>query len=1007
MKKSLFAMSAFALFAGAAMAENVVNEGGWNKEIYGSLNEDGASVSTRITGGEFSSSQLYGGKESGSTVSGGSTLYVEDGTFGNGWNGHHMWLYGGSAENSTVSGDSAVRISGGTFAAGYGYIYGGSNGGVVNGNSGVYITGGSFAHYDIYGGGAENSVVNGNTYLEISGAEIKSDLQVGERFGGQIFLGGNDNSVVKGNASLYYNAKSDSTTIYLSGRNNSVIEGTVSAQIGKDATFWGMGACGEIRGNNVVLNSDGSVASVIDANKNVISVSIDGAVLNTSVQTTGDNYGPKNIIYGSSSIVANDSTITKMRGAFGTRTVVKGNSTIELNNSNVTDKIYVGSDTALIEGNANLTVNGGSVKAIYGGYGNADTQGVVNGNLNILLNNAAVEDIYLAGKGNSLIKGKANLTLTGSTTVSGTITANGLESSGKTPEISGEKTLYLGTEDSAYTGSAGDIVDFDKIVVAKGSNASAKSITHNFEGNIAGIGSHNYVQEGANFTVEGDIVNTLNNATNSGSFVGGLTSSRVDQKSAGSAIVKGTVKTIIDGENTKLNLVYGGNGGNQKGTLPHLKGMMESSAGAVDLTVNNGYMAMILGSGAMFSDVAGNVDIKINGGKIDGVYGVASNANVGGNVNVTMLGGTITGDKAGDYVIGIAAGGANNGDSSVSDSTISGSTNIVLGGTALVKGDVFGGGWGGYTNQKCGGLIKGDTNITLKGGAVVEGTIYGGGVAGYSEIQGSKNLNIGTAEESYSSTIRVADFNKINVVNGSVEFASFKQASEGTLINIAQKASLTASLNSADQFNNTSIENDGMLVLKRGKLADNDSVALKNYSGTGTVSAYGGIFENGTFTVGKSQEYKSSAITVGSGKDDVQSVNFNGKLALDFDVSNLGEAALTVNEVKVADDISGIDGKVLAAYEVSLADNGNDYSVVFSAYIGAIEDISKLSAWHKGKDGEWTKIDSVIEYADEIASIVVDGFSSYAFAMEVPEPSTYAAIFGLLALGLVVYRRRK
>ena len=468
MKTGIYMLSLTALFAGAAMAENVINEGGWNKELYGTVDPDTANVSTKVTDGTFSSSQIYGGQEQGSSVSGNSALKIENGTFGNGWNGHHMWLYGGSAADSTVGGNSSVEISGGTFAAGYGYIYGGSNGGTVNGDSGVYITGGSFAHYDIYGGGAENSVVSGNTRIEIAnGVNITSDIQVGQRFGGQIFLGGNENSVVKGNASIFYDAQSTTTTLYLSGRNNSIIEGTISAEIGKNATFWGIGACGEIRGNNVELNDDGSVASVKDASKTVISLTVNGATLDTCLSTSGDNYSPENTIYGSSTITVNDSTVTKMRGAFGEKTTLHGNSNIELSNTTITDKIYVGSDTATIKGNANLVANGGSINEIYGSYGNTNTQGVVKGNMNILLDDVSVENIYLAGKGNALLEGNATLTLTGNTSVSGIISAGGKEVSGFDPEIKGDSVLALGSATDAYTGTiAATIADFDRIEIS-------------------------------------------------------------------------------------------------------------------------------------------------------------------------------------------------------------------------------------------------------------------------------------------------------------------------------------------------------------------------------------------------------------------------------------------------------------------------------------------------------------------------------------------------------------
>lgn len=474
-KKSLIALSTLALFAGAVMAENTITEGGWNKEIYGTADSDTANVSTKVADGTFSSSQIYGGQEQGSSIGGNSVLKIENGTFGNGWNGHHMWLYGGSAADSTIGGNSLVEISGGTFAAGYGYIYGGSNGGTVNGDSGVYITGGSFAHYDIYAGGAENSVVNGNTRIAIAnGVNITSDIQVGQRFGGQIFLGGNENSVVKGNASILYDAQSTTTTIYLSGRNNSIIEGTVTAEIGKNATFWGIGACGEIRGNNVELNADGSVASVKDASKTVISLNVNGATLDTCLSTSGDNYSPENTIYGSSTITVSYSTVKKMRGAFGEKTVLHGNSNIVLNNSTITDKIYVGSDTAAIKGDANLVVNGGSVNEIYGSYGTADAQGIVNGNLNVSLKDASVNNVYLAGKGNALLEGNATLTLTGNTSVSGIISAGGKEVSGFAPKIKGDTVLAFGNASNAYTGTIdATISEFDRVEISNSETSVA------------------------------------------------------------------------------------------------------------------------------------------------------------------------------------------------------------------------------------------------------------------------------------------------------------------------------------------------------------------------------------------------------------------------------------------------------------------------------------------------------------------------------------------------------
>lgn len=49
---------------------------------------------------------------------------------------------------------------------------------------------------------------------------------------------------------------------------------------------------------------------------------------------------------------------------------------------------------------------------------------------------------------------------------------------------------------------------------------------------------------------------------------------------------------------------------------------------------------------------------------------------------------------------------------------------------------------------------------------------------------------------------------------------------------------------------------------------------------------------------------------------------------------------------------------------------------------------------------------NILEYAADELGIVKDG-NFYAYTMNIPEPSTYAMIFGALALGFVAYRRRK
>lgn len=111
--------------------------------------------------------------------------------------------------------------------------------------------------------------------------------------------------------------------------------------------------------------------------------------------------------------------------------------------------------------------------------------------------------------------------------------------------------------------------------------------------------------------------------------------------------------------------------------------------------------------------------------------------NIGGNVNIAVNGGTVS---------SIAAGGCASSIPPYKSTTgiVGGSTNVVIGGDAKVLGDVYGGGW--IDGEAWRDTVKGDTTITLKDNATVGGTLYGGSMGGTGTIEGSKNLNIGTAE---------------------------------------------------------------------------------------------------------------------------------------------------------------------------------------------------------------------------------------------------------------------
>lgn len=589
------------------------------------------------------------------------------------------------------------------------------------------------------------------------------------------------------------------------------------------------------------------------------------------------------------------------------------------------------------------------------------------------------------------------------------------------------------------------------------------TVLGNTAGNVAigGSGKGSSMEDGADIVVDGVKMYSLTGGGADGASVKGdisltVKSGEVENLVGGGRGGVHVGNTSITVENGSVSNIYGGD---------QFGGKVE---GDINISVKGGKVGAIYGSNyssntpnaEIFNGVSGDVTIDISGGEVNHIRGgINSNnagdvavakqkmvlngdvvINVGGDAHIgaydgesilatggsyASVNGTTTVNISDNAVVdGIIAGGASRTDESgvnssninISGGTLNGAVyagglkySSVSGNTAVnisggeINADVYGGGAVGTS-------VKGNSTISLTGStAVINGTLYGGGLDG-GTVEGVKTLNLGTSEQAYNGTsaLKVANFDKINVSAGSsAELFEYAQSDGGTAINIASNSSLSIVLGSAEnQLSKTGVANDGTFSLKRGSLADGVSVALSSYAGTGAVKAYGGILNGKTFTAGKSESFVSSPITVGTGANDVQTVKLGDKLALDFDVAGLGEAALSVNEIKASTDLGGIKGDVLAAFDVDLTDNSNDYTVVFSAYVGSVEDASKLLAWHKGADGVWTKLDTLIDYADEIASITVDSLGSYAIS-QVPEPAGIAALLGAVVLAFAAYRRKR
>lgn len=484
--KPIVSISMFALFAGAAAAEdinyNVTAETGETGSVYvgGTLLADESasygSVNIDISGGKISAAE-------------GS--YWKDGIFaGASEFGNENTSFSADRVVITMSGGDINNIVAGSFATEKGNTSIGSvdiavSSGLVR-NS---VVGGSILTYNtatnmgqaVSHVGSTNIIINGDAVIgeNVLSAKDKSgnnDIIFSSVYGGGYTAGTGTQSFGSTNVSVSGNAVVNGVVIggshagptgtaYVGDKNASDFSKIVSTvSISENAEIRG----GYVFGGAYHSWGDGKKSSDIYGST---LVSVTGGKIFNSSLNAGYVFGGG---YSSDGNNARQASISN----------VYGNSNVEISGGevdNVFGGMYVneafgyGSAKGELMGDANITVSGGKVANIYGGGMTERVTGEpslsistsVNGNANITVSGAAVSgDIYGGGYGSdSVVKGGATVTLNGAASVLGTVYGGG--ANGATVE--GAKTLNIGSSDSAFSGGALKVADFSHINVNNGS----------------------------------------------------------------------------------------------------------------------------------------------------------------------------------------------------------------------------------------------------------------------------------------------------------------------------------------------------------------------------------------------------------------------------------------------------------------------------------------------------------------------------------------------------------
>ncbi len=521
-----------------------------------------------------------------------------------------------------------------------------------------------------------------------------------------------------------------------------------------------------------------------------------------------------------------------------------------------------------------------------------------------------------------------------------------------------------------------NLIGNTNVVVGNGANITYVAGGNRKSGDITG-NTNVLIKDGANVggvlggssMVDSVNANTLNTITGNTNVT--VSNAKVGVSSSGvstisgvigggvSTTITGTSTVSINGDNTKIvGGIVGGSVGWNTTTVGNT--IVNISGGTINATGSASYATK-------------SVNNQIYGGGLAiGVAGLLSTSasssqtiNNGTQVNIT--GGNITGNVfGGSYAVGEKYSGifGMGAKTSTAIATVNGGTAITVDAknSLSINGNIYGGGnQGSYGTS----TVNGGTNVSFKGNGAnltFTGTVFGSGLNG-AVVNGSKVFNFDSFTGAFNGTI--ANFDDVNVNASDVLF-------NGAFSNVSN---LTIFENSIVTIANSSIIN-GINLVNNGKLViteidTNSSTTLKgeaevkvDESLSIAVNSNEGVTINSITNVAESEAF----VEVVSGKD------FVAFDAFDFDI-----------------DLSQGESVTLSFYVDKEGLSANNFVI-----------------YHE-ENGEWTIANDVsnVKYENGYLTFDVSHFSGYGYTAAVPEPAQWAMIFGVIALGMVAYRRRK
>ncbi|WP_294434857.1 Ig-like domain-containing protein [uncultured Victivallis sp.] len=705
----------------------------------------------------------------------------------------------------------------------------------------------------------------------------------GEKTADPNFIGGayaGSTATVYGNTTVNLGAvdAADDTlqldTSFLMGAGAGTVNGNSSVNINSgtveaDAIVGGAAWRGQVKGDSSVTISGGEITLVGTSTYSAVyggsygNVSYDpdapgdpaATARNTSVTIKGDAVVNGKVIGGSDQTAVTGTTVeisgeAKVNGnvyAGGNRGgQVTGNTSVTLTGGTVTGNVYGGGDNSSVIGDTSVVVNGADVGA-----------GIFGGSLNGNVNNTVVE-----------ISNFTRLQ-----PVSGTqsdkiqIVGGGMAEAGKSSTTA--STNVTVTDSKIY----GDVVAGSSATGTGATAISGKSVVNvsNLEingysegsniwtGRVFGAGRAQYggsvVTESTDVTIENmsgytyDSEGNVIDGSNKGARVYGAGQAYASM----SRVEVGETKLRISGDATNISEIYGG--GIVSGTEVQEKAAFQ---------------------------IVGKTDVEITGGTVTDVI-------AGGN-NTNWFGRTVIGVDAGDGTYQAAEGEYG------IRLVIGGSTKVNEG--ALVTGGSYVDFAYEYQNIVDGvdtygrtAEIYGNTYMELTGDSVISTDVFGGSFAYYEQVDFSADVS----KLSAPSATQYGDVTV--VVSGNTAIAGSVYGGGAVLTN-------------TDQVKTTSVTNGDVSVLISGGAVGGNVYAGGYYAdvnGNASVTLSGGTVGGDIYGGSEGSGTVAGSSTLNVGATDAARYTTTLNNVYDFDVANITNAAVTVEGVFSATQISIAD----------------------------------------------------------------------------------------------------